>query len=98
MQKCFTCATGAYFYDGMCYNVCPAQAPNIFGIYCRNCLKTDCIKCNTQGACTLCLPNTYNYNGDCLSACPDDYEADLATNSQCVLRADIAYFHYIKAL
>lgn len=98
IQKCFTCTPTAYFYDGMCYNVCPTQAPNILGIYCRNCAKNNCINCNTQGACTICLPNTYNYNGECLAACPSDYQPDFATNTQCVLRSDIAYFNYIEGL
>jgi proprotein convertase subtilisin/kexin type 5 len=98
IQKCFTCNIGSYFFDGICYAVCPSQAPNIYGLYCRNCLKTDCIKCNSQGSCTMCVPGTYNFNGDCAAACPSAYEPDFVTNSQCILKSDIAYFNYIKAL
>lgn len=46
----------------------------------------------------MCVPGTYNFNGDCAAACPSAYEPDFVTNSQCILKPDIAYFNYIKAL
>ena len=95
-QKCFTCQANSYFYDGGCYNTCPSEAQFVYGIYCRNCLKSNCIKCNDEGLCTICEPSFYIYEGVCMASCPSDYEPDIISQSQCVIKPQVAYFNYIK--
>jgi proprotein convertase subtilisin/kexin type 5 len=68
--SCLTCTLANYFYAGTCYSSCPANAPFVYGIYCRNCLTDRCLVCNSDGMCSLCAANTYNYNGMCVSTCP----------------------------
>jgi len=97
-QNCYSCNLNSYFYEGACYTTCPASAPNIYQSYCRNCLKTDCVLCNSANECVMCINGNVNYNGDCYSSCPSNYEPDLLTSTRCILKATVAYSQYISQL
>lgn len=97
-QNCYSCNSVTYFYKGVCYSTCPAVAPYIYQTYCRNCLKSNCVLCNSAGECLICINLNVNFNGDCVSSCPNNYEPDMLTGTRCITTPAAAYTQYVSQL
>lgn len=94
--KCLTCDYASYLFKELCYNTCPAEAPYSYGIYCRNCLKDNCLLCNNNNECIMCEQNYFLFQGACLITCPQNYEPDSITSLACVKTSSSALFEFLQ--
>jgi hypothetical protein len=83
VTQCSSCLPGYYFYSGVCYASCPAQAP-IVNVVTSTCISCDssCRSCSgTPLNCISCFGGLYLLNGNCLVSCPSGYIQNSISNS-----------------
>jgi hypothetical protein len=75
---CTVCFNGTFFYNNICYDVCPTLAPYSINGYCKSCNVVACYECSGS-ACVQCSQGYLLIGSSlCISNCSNNQVYDSA--------------------
>ena len=57
-----------------------------------------CLLCNSDDDCVVCESPYLIHQGQCVSSCPQGYEADVVTDSKCIVSDETALYWFLTLL